>query len=242
MTGAARRFSARLRREERGLSLAELLVTIMIFAIVLAVVSGTFVTMTRATSFANATDTNARSASTAMNEMTRLLHSAMNNPQQNASDAPAFTTAKAESMTFTTAVDLSGSAPIANNGPDPRPELVTLGLDSSRRLVETIVPGQPVVAGSSYYRFTSTAAARTLAPAVSATPAGQSALFTYYDASNAALIPDATGALSAAQMKGIVSVGVTLRLSNNGSTADNGVTLSNRVGLPNLLSTGTVTP
>lgn len=242
MSGARSTLADRLRRDDHGLSLAELLVTIMIFAIVLAVVSGTFVTMTRATSFANATDTNARSASTAMNEMTRLLHSAMNNPQQNASDAPAFASAKTESMTFTTAVDLTGAAAISNNGPDPRPEQVTLALDSSRRLVETIVPGQQVVAGSSYYKFTSTPASRTLAPAVSVTPAGQSALFIYYDASNTALLPDATGALSTAQVKSIVSVGITLRLSNNGSVADNSVTLSNRVGLPNLLSTGTVTP
>lgn len=240
MTAVLTRLTDRLRRDDRGLSLPELLVTIMIFAIVLAVVSGTFVTMTRATTFANATDTNARSASTAMNEMTRLLHATMNNPQQNAADAPAFSVAKTESMTFTTAVDLTGSAPIANTGPDPRPEQVTLALDTSRRLVETIIAGQPVVSGSAYYKFSGTPSTRTLAPAVSATPSGQDALFVYYDASNTALVPDATGALSAAQMKSIVSVGVTLRLSNNGSTADNSVTLSNQVGLPNLLSTGTV--
>lgn len=240
MNGVVARLVARIQRDERGLSLPELLVTVMIFAIVLAVVSGTFVTMTRATTFANATDTNARSASTAMNEMTRLLHAAMNNPQQNAADAPAFTAARTESMTFTTAVDLTGAAPAANSGPDPRPEQVTLSLDSSRRLVEAIVPGQPLAGGSAYYKFTSAPAVRTLAPAVSATPAGQQALFVYFDASNAPLVPDATGALTAAQMKSIVSVGLTLRLSNSGSTADNSVTLSNQVGLPNLLSTGTV--
>ncbi|MBK0296884.1 hypothetical protein IAE22_33890, partial [Bacillus sp. S34] len=45
-----------------------------------------------------------------MNEMTRLLHATMNNPQQNAADAPAFSVAKTESMTFTTAVDLTTAA------------------------------------------------------------------------------------------------------------------------------------
>lgn len=240
MTAPLRRVLERLRRDDRGLSLAELLVTIMVFAIVLAVVSGTFVSLTRATSFANSTDTNVRSASSAMNEMTRLLHAAMNNPQQNAADAPAFAVATNESMTFTTAVDLSGAAPIANNGPDPRPEQVTLSLDSSRRLVETIVPGRPVVAGSTYYGFAGASTSRTLAPAVSTAAAGQPALFVYYDASNRALIPDATGALNTGQMKSIVSVGITLRLTNSGSTADNSVVLSNQVGLSNLLTTGTV--
>ncbi len=242
MSGVLLRVADRIRRDDRGLSLPELLVTIMIFAIVLAVVSGTFVTMLRATTYANATDTNARSASTAMNEVTRLLHAAMRNPQQNAADAPAFAVARTESMTFTTAVDLSGAAPVANTGPDPRPQQVVLALDSSRRLVETVTPGQPVVSGSSYYRFTGTPTTRTLAPPVSATPSGQQALFVYFDATNTALVPDATGALSAAQMQSVVSVGVTLRLSNNGSVADNSVTLSNQVSLPNLLSTGRVGP
>jgi prepilin-type N-terminal cleavage/methylation domain-containing protein len=220
----------RARRDERGLTLAELLVTVLIFALVLTVVTGTFVTMVRATTFANATDTNVRTGSDAMDEMTRVLHAAMNNPRPNQSDAPAFSVANSESATFSTAVNMSGST--------LTPEQVSLTLDSSRRIVETVTAGQ--LYNSTYYQFTGAVTTRVLSSPVTATPTGGDALFVYFDANNNRLTPDATGALSSSQISSIASVQITLRLTNSNSTIDNSVTLTNQVGLPNLTTSGQV--
>lgn len=217
------------RMDDSGLSLAELLVTIMIFAIVLTVVTGTFVSLTRVTSQAAATDANVHDASNGMNEIAREIRGAVNNPIPNAPDAAAFITATSESMTFSTAVNQTGSM--------IQPQLVTFSLGTDRSLIETKTSA--VVYQTSYWQFTGTVVKRTLTGPVSASSASVPVLFQYFDSSGAALAPSAAGALTTVQLGRIASIKVSLSIRST-KAGDTGVTLVNTVGTPNLTATGAV--
>lgn len=217
------------RLTDTGLSLAELLVTIMIFAIVLTVVTGTFVSLTRVTGQAAATDANVHDASNGMNEIARQIRGAVNNPVPNASDAAAFSAATTESMTFSTAVNQTGSS--------TQPQLVTFALATDRSLTETKTAA--VAYQTTYWQFTGTVINRTLTGPVSAASASIPVLFQYFDSTGASLTPGAAGSLSAAQLGQIASVKVSLSIKST-KAGDTGVTLINTVGTPNLTATGSV--
>jgi prepilin-type N-terminal cleavage/methylation domain-containing protein len=215
---------------DHGLSLAELLVTIMIFGIVLTVVTGTFVSLTRTTSLANRTDSNVRTASNGMNEVTRQIRSAVVVPVPGVTtNAPAFIEASTEGVTFTTAVNQTGST--------NQPQLVRFSLAADRSLVENKTASVPIQ--STYWAFTGAVTTRTLTGPVSIASAKVPVLFQYADSSGALLIPGATGKLAATQLAQIASVTVTLSVKST-SAYDNGVTLVNTVGLPNITATGPV--
>lgn len=228
---AVRRALRAIRSDDRGISLPELIVTIMIFGIVLTVVGSMFATMTKATTYANATDSNVRSASNGMNEMTRMFRSARTNPVINADDAPAFSYAGKEQATFVTAVNLD---PATTD--DTTPLQVTFAVDAKRNLVETQLTGVHPNASSTYWLFNSSSPVtkRTLTSPVGVAPSGGDPLFRYFDASGAELVPPATGSLTGDDLASVSSVAITLRQSNSKSTIDNSVTLVNTVALENL--------
>lgn len=226
--GVVRRLRAR-RLDDRGVSLAELLVTIMIFGIVLTVVTGMFVSLTRVTTQANATDQNVRQVSNGMNELAREIRGAVNNPVPNVADAASFSVATTESMTFSTAVNQSGST--------AQPQLVTFALAANRSLVETKTAA--VAYQTSYWQFTGAVSKRTLTGPVSASSASVPVLFQYFDSTGTQLTPNAQGALTGTQMGNISTVTVTLTIKST-RAGDTGVTLVNSVGTPNLTPTGAV--
>lgn len=217
------------RLDDAGISLAELLVTIMIFGIVLSVVTGTFVALTRVTTQANTTDQNVRQASNGMAEMSREIRGAMNTPVPNAADAASFSVATTESMTFSTAVNQTGST--------SQPQLVTFALASDRSLVETKTAS--VAYQTTYWQYTGAVTKRTLTGPVSAASSTVPVLFQYFDSSGNSLTPNAQGALTTTQMGNISTVLVSLSIKST-KAGDTGVTLVNTVGTPNLVSTGTV--
>lgn len=218
------------RHDDRGISLAELLVTIMIFGIVLTVVTSTFISLTRATSQAGTTDSNVRVAANGMNEMTRIIRGAVNNPVPGAaSDSPAFSEATPESMTLTTAVNQTGSI--------TQPVQVRLYLGTDRSLIEKKTAS--VAYQTSFWQFTGAASQRTLTGAVSASSASVPVLFQYFDQSGAPLVPQSNGALSPAQMSAISTVTVSITIAG-GKATDPGVRLVNTVGLPNINTSGQV--
>ncbi|PZF69138.1 hypothetical protein DEJ33_01915 [Curtobacterium sp. MCPF17_047] len=216
---------------DSGISLSELIVAMMIFGIVLTVVGSVFGTMTKATTYANATDQNVRNASNGMNGLTRMFRSAQNLPQVNTTDRPAFSVAQSESATFVTAVNLDPST-----ADDTTPLEVSFSVDVSRNLRETTRKAVHPAPTSPYWVFdaTSPTTSRTLTSPVSTTPSGQNPLFRYFDANGAELVPAAGSSLSGDALDDIASVAITLRQANTKSTLDNGVTLVNTVMLENL--------
>ncbi len=209
---------------DSGLTLVELLVAMGLFAVLLAIVGGTFYSITRATTFAAARDQNSRNASTAMNEIVRQVRGAVDNPVPGASDNPAFTTAGSSTAQFTTLVSSGRSAV---------PQQVTLTVSASGTLSERIVVGS--TSDNAYYTFTGAGSTSTIGTSVELPPSSGTPIFQYLDINQAVLPPAASGMLTADQIGQIAFVRVTLRVSSSASTLSNGTTLQNTVGLPNLL-------
>lgn len=210
----------RVRRDERGISLVELLIAMGLFTVLLAIVGGTFVSITRATTFAAARDQNTRSAQNGMNELMRQFRGAADNPVANAADDPAFQVATPTSVTMWSLVA---------TGRDAVPQVVTFSVTNGS-LVETITPSR---ASGSYYVQGTIPTQRTLLDGVTAAPTGGTPLFTYLAADGSPV--GGGGALTLAQRSMVRSVTITLTVANTRSALSNGIVLQNTVGLPNQL-------
>jgi len=225
----------RLRRDEHGVSLAELIVAMSVSILVLTMAGAFFLSVSRASSTTSGVDANTRVASTAMREMQRMFRVASNNPVASGVDTQyAFQYASATSVRFFAYINL-------NSAVDVQPVEVQFTLDSATgTITETKWNGTATDATKSYYDFPR-AATPTLANAPTsslklATSVVPTALFTFADAGGNPLTPGATG-LSAADLQAVRSVTATLTVGERDSTkpaAANNVTLTSTVGMPNL--------
>jgi prepilin-type N-terminal cleavage/methylation domain-containing protein len=221
---ALRRVVAR-RRDDDGVSLTELLVAIMVFGIVLAVVSTTFVSLTKATAQARAIDGNTRVASNVMNDLARTIRAARTIPRTDGTQAASFTAASTEGLTLTSAVNTADSSTTV-------PRQVTFRIGSDRTLVSSSIVATTVTGG--FYQFTSPATTRTLGGAVVTTASSGTPLFGYLDFAGDPLAPDASGTLSATQLSSIAAVTITLTIDRTSTLTSQAVTLQNTVSLSNL--------
>jgi len=229
------RLADRLRREDRGISLAELIVAMSVGVLVLAMVGAFFVSVSRASSTTGGVDANTRSASTAMREMERMFRVASNNPVASGVDTQyAFQYATATSVRFFAYINL-------NSAVDVQPVEVQYTLDPSTRiLTETKWVGTATDVTKSYYSFPmATTPTLPNAPTSSinlATSVVPTTLFSYSDAGNIPLTPVA-GALTAAQLQSVRNVTVALTVGEPDAAkpaAANNVSLTSTVGMPNL--------
>ncbi|MEJ8285589.1 hypothetical protein [Curtobacterium citreum] len=226
---------ARLRREDQGLSLAELIVAMSVTVLLLAMAGAFFASVTRASTTTTGVDSNTRVASTAMREMQRMFRVASNNPVASGVDTQyAFQYASATSVRFFAYINL-------NSAVDVQPVEVQFTLNASKgTITETKWNGTATDASKSYFEFPRATTATlgntptsTLTLASSVVP---TALFTYRDAGGNALMPGATG-LSDADLQSVRSVTVALTVGEREAakpSAANNVSLTSTVGMPNL--------
>lgn len=222
MTGRLRHALRRVRHDDRGITMSELLVAMSLFTVLLVIVGGTFVSITRATTFAAARDQNTRSAQNGMNELSRKLRAAADNPVANAADTPAFSAAAADALTVSTLVA---------TGRDAVPQLASFSVTGGT-LVETVTAGRAV---GTYFVFDGARSSSRLVDGVDPTPSGTSPLFSYFDSTGTELVPPTPAGLTADQRGRISTVTVTLSVANSRSTLQNGIVLQSSIGLPNLL-------
>jgi len=217
------RLRARLaaRRSDAGVTIAELLVTIMIFGIVLAVSTSTFVSLARATSSARSLDSGTRETSNGMNALAQIVRSAGDVPVAGSSDAPAFREARADRLQLTTFVNFGDT--------QAKPALVTYTLDASRRLREERTAAQ---SSGSFWVFPAGASSSSRLLTASLASGG-TPVFRYLDSDGDELLLNA-GALTEAQRKQVSFVQVTLAVAGTGSSTSS-VTLTNTIGTPNLV-------
>lgn len=217
-------------RRDAGLSLAELIVAMMVFGIIVAVVTTTFISLTKATAQARGVDANTRVASNVMNEVSRVVRAARTIPTPGGTEATSFSLATTESLTLTTAVNGADSLTTV-------PRKVTFGVAADRSLVETTVVGTPLQ--TDYWQFVSTPTKRTLGGSVVTTASSGAPLFTYYDFTGAVLTPDSGGALSATQLPAIAAVQVSVTIDRTATRSSQAVTLQTTVSLSNLVGGAT---
>ena len=210
---------------QQGLSLVELLVSMLLLGIVTAIVTGLYVSAMRTVTHAHVLSANTRSVSNGMNEMARVVRGATENPVSGAAlNAPALEEAKDESVTFYSYVNLGPAVSVQP------PVKITLSLDSSRRLVETKFAAVSLASG--FFAFESTPmASRILTEAVA--PAGAPRFFRYLKADGSVIVPSIAG-LSEAERRLVTAISISVTVTNGSTDSRAWVTLRNTVGMPNV--------
>ncbi|MCU1437699.1 MAG: hypothetical protein JWP66_786 [Naasia sp.] len=216
------RLLRRLRAEDSGISMIELLVSMMLSAVLLTLVGTMFVNVARATTNANTTRQAATVAGTIANDVARSIRFSVQNPVQNqlALD-PAVIAATPTSLTLSALVDTSATTPVPTK---LRYSIVDGRLVAERWTTTTTAGG--------YFLFgTGTPTSSRVLGGTISSPAG-SPLFTYLDGTGATLTPGATG-LTAAQRATVAAIRITVQVQAPGGSAAP-VMLENTVGMPNL--------
>jgi len=200
-------------RGELGISLVELLVSMMIFAIILTLVGSMYASMARTVALGNSSNQSTKVAATTMNEVSRVIRFAAANPVlgQPQSD-PAISTFSAEALTVYSYVDADATT--------PKPIQISFTVDASRRLVESRYAATPA-AGFWIFATPTPYSTRILAGGIGTPTGAELPLFSYeYQMVNG--------------VQTIVAVQVNLKVTADGNSVGQPVTLQNTVGMPNL--------
>ncbi|MCU1557991.1 MAG: hypothetical protein JWN09_1986 [Microbacteriaceae bacterium] len=209
---------------EEGITLVELIVAMFLGGIVIVLVAGMYLGMSRVVQVGNTSNNSTKAASLAMTEVSTALRFATTNPiVGNQLPDPAFVSASNESVTVNSYIDASSAS--------PQPVQVNFSLDSSRRLIETRYASH-LVSGNWVF-YTTAIWSRILTGAVVAQSGSEPYLFTYLDSSNAVIVPGSTG-LTSTQYPTVAAVQVTVKLASASTGGASPVVLQNIVGLPNL--------
>jgi type II secretory pathway pseudopilin PulG len=228
---AIRRAAVRAHRDERGITLAELIVAMSLSLVVLTIAGSFLVASQKASVTAGSVSQNTRAASVAMNEMGRVLRAATDNPVPTGDDSQyAFQYASATSVRFFAYVNLDSTL--------SQPVQVQLTLDpATKRLTETKWAGTAVSGNLSYYTFPlaggSTLSAAPTSRRTLASSVTNSAAFTFQDASGNVL-GSSTSPVATTDLPNIRTVTVTVSVGAS-STDPNTVTLTNTASMPNIV-------
>ena len=214
------------RSGDAGLTLIELIVAMGISSILIALITTMFVSTARSFGDQQGAVDNSRLASTAMNEVTRIVRAGTEIPVYGvATNEPVFEFAGSQKILLRSFIDAESST-------DPAPLRVQFARNAANELVEKRWTAYHD--HGTYWKFNTTSTyartvARSLLPPSAATP-----LFRYYDKSGTELVPAANASLTTAQIRNIASVQVTMQVQGDESGRVAPVTIQNMVGLPNL--------
>ncbi len=240
MTGAgivrARVQRAREQGRESGATLAELLVTITLLAMVTTMLVGLVVSVSRTFTENRALNDSTNMGSTAMNETTRVIRAGTEIRESGvALNRPVFTSIANESLTMHAFIDADAL--------DPQPIQVRFYMsplpDGTRELREARFEA---IAGSGpFWTFATTPVTdRMLTRHVPARVGGEPWLFSYQtvDVVPAAVVPSTTSATAAitaaATLRTVGRVTVALTVQTDPTARARPMVLINEVGIPNL--------
>lgn len=211
-------------RGERGLTLPELLVTMFLLSMITALMVGTISGFSRTFTRDRAASDSTMVANTAMRELTRVVRSGteLRLAGGGSSNAPVFIDARPNTLTMYAFVDASSAS--------PRPIKVRFEIDAQRRLVET---RWAATNASSPWTFAATGSPYSTRPVARFIPTTAAPLFTYLDKGGNPITP-VSGALTAAQIKDVAAVQVTVTVQGDMTGRAAAVTVQNAVGIPNL--------
>lgn len=206
----------RLHRDQRGITLVELLVAMLITSLLLTLVGSFFVSMLKAQRTVSSVNESTRQGTTSMTQVSRYLREASRWQVTKTTNRAAFESASATSMQFYSGVDLSTS----------RAGLTKVTIDvQGTKLRMQLQRGDCPASG--YCTFTGTTKTVVLADVVR-TSGANSALFGYVNAAGDAISP------TSATLDSIRSVDVTLKVGSTSGAAANDTTFQATINLRNL--------
>lgn len=223
-----------LGRDDRGIGLPELIISMVLLAILMTIVVSAITAFTRTFTHERASSDSASVGATGMNEVTRVVRSGTENrfPAATTSD-PVFVAAASESVTLYAYLD--------TNAVTPAPVKVQFAIDPvSRDLSETRWAATASTTDPGTFTFSTTplwtrVVARKILAAGTTLPDGSSAqpLFEYYTADGLVVPVDAANGVSASNLRGIAAVEVSMTVQADESGRADPVVINNRVGIPN---------
>lgn len=228
ITAARRRLAG---NSEAGFGLSELIVAMFLFSIVSTLAVTLVVTVSQAFTRERAANDSTNVAAIGMNEVTRIVRSGTLVPQASGPNLAVFTEANRESVTLHAYIDTDST--------NPAPMRVRFVVDPvTRDLTETrwLSYPHPSVAGAWLFHSTP-ASSRVVARKIVVPAAGEASLFTYFtiDASgDPEALPFGASGVSSANLRDIAVVEVRLKVQADITERADPVTITNRVGLPNL--------
>ncbi len=239
---------------ESGMSVIELLVTMILLGMILLMASNMYISVVRTTDDSKSVNEGTRVASNAMNELNRVVRFAVNSPLSGADPLPAFSSAKASELVVYSLVDVDGLASTAER--PLKPVMVKIGLESDGNVFER--RWNPTASGQfwSFSGVSSTAnntavSSRVLGGKFLATGTSTS-LFRYFTDDCSVpnppsmsiidhlvqhcteLVPTGTSSLSLANRKEISTVVVTMNTVPLVGPDDRPVIITNAIGMLNL--------
>lgn len=221
------RIARAVRGKDSGLTIVELMVSMLITSMVLAMIAAMFINVAKITSVANATTQSSSIAGNTMDELVEVIRTATTNAVAASPDPdPALVSATTTALTIYSFVD---AAPAA-----PAPSKVTFRFDSSGYLIEDRITATD---SNGYWAFSGAVVSRTLGGPMDLT--GGDPFFTYLNSAGDALAPGS--GLTLTQRKLVSSIRVSIRITNPTATSDP-IIVINTIGMPNLKITRTGTP
>jgi prepilin-type N-terminal cleavage/methylation domain-containing protein len=222
---AALRRRLMVAKHDSGMSLVELLVSIIVFGILGSMVLSLWVASNKSVISTSGNDLNTQSAGNLVSEVSRVIRGGTTNPVSGGAIANALVSATASSITMYSYVD--------SNAVTTTPFLVQFSIDpATGQLQERRWPA--IVSTTGLFTFD-----QTKTPTLFRTLPGRitspGTLFSYPDpASPGNNLPFSNGALSPTNLAVVNSVTVSVTLQASSNSTIQPVTLSNTVGMPNL--------
>jgi type II secretory pathway pseudopilin PulG len=218
-------------RADAGLSVIELLVTMLVLSIFSALVLNLYVSTTKAIGTSSSMNLNTRVAANAMDELSRVIRASGNNSLGGSLVESAVQAAKPESLTVYSSVDASI--------PDLRPSRVEFAINPlTRQLTERRWLAKNGINNLWDFTGTLTLASTRVLPGSYVAPSGTNTtyLFGYFAADRVTELKTnvATTGLSEADRLLVAYIRVTVVVRNTDNANSTPVTLTNMVGLPNL--------
>lgn len=218
-------------RDERGLTLPELLITVMLLSVLMTLVVAGFVSFSRTLTDQRMAADNTSAASVAMNETTRVIRSGTVQPITGQVEPdPVFAEIGRREVVLYSYLDTNAS--------DPRPIKVRFWVDDQRELRETRTVGVPVSGQSGVFNYAGPSTTRVIARRIVFD--GSAPVFTYLDKAGVAVGLPASGTLKAdttarkETIRSIAAVQVRFTVQTDDRGQATPATLQNTVGIPNL--------
>lgn len=210
-------------RDERGLTLIELMVAMLVTSIILATVGAFFVAASKAGATNRAVDNSTRQATTGITQITRYLQVADRWQTGRATFNPAFITASPTHVQFYSNVDITGSV--------ITPVLVDLQITSANKLQLQVT--QSSCPSGGYCTFPGPTTTSTLAATIVNPTSGGNQLFSYFD-DNGAPLATGTASVTGANLDSIRQVNVALEVGATSTASANDTQFQTTIDLRNL--------
>lgn len=211
-----------LAHDDRGMSLPEVLVTMLLLSFLTALIMGLVVSFSQTFTRDRAAADSTTIAAAGMKELTRIVRAGTELRLAGAaSTSPVFVEAGRDTVTLYAYIDTGATS--------PRPMKVRFSIDGDRRLVET---RWEATSSEAPWTFPAVGSPTQTRPIARGIPVGADPMFVYLDVDGEEMAIPSSG-FTTDQLRSIAAVRVTLTVQADDTERVAPVQIQNAVGIPN---------